>query len=322
MTCKEKLAIEHPECFNPNLWAGVDTCPTVFGYHDKPDYCNDKSLSCDERCTMCWNREIPDPMNNEEKKMTCKEKLTIEHPDKLNPNDIGGAQGCPSHYGYLEDPDDSMCRTTSCAECWEREIPEKKPVFEHSGEPISKVKDIFEENGGVVVMLDPVSEHAKKLFEEPRILDSGDRTQFESGAVRDMREGKGRCDLMPLEVVAEFLILFHSQQAAAPINHIAWFQKSGDTEELYRSMYTFCMNAGYNLSHPTMLLEVAKHFEEGAKKYGENNWQKGIPVHCYIDSAVRHYLKWLRGDKDEYHDRAFCWNLMCCIWEVDYREKD
>lgn len=71
-----------------------------------------------------------------------------------------------------------------------------------------------------------------------------------------------------------------------------------------------------------MFLEVAKHFEEGAKKYGENNWQRGIPVHCYIDSAIRHYLKWLRGDKDEFHCRAFCWNVMCCIWEVDYHEKE
>ena len=41
--------------------------------------------------------------------------------------------------------------------------------------------------------------------ENPHILDSGDRTQFESGAVRDMRAGKGRCDLMPLDVVAYFL---------------------------------------------------------------------------------------------------------------------
>lgn len=155
------------------------------------------------------------------------------------------------------------------------------------------------------------------------IKDSGDRTKFESGAVRDMHEGKGRCDLMPLEVVAEFLILFHSQQVAAPINHIAWFQKSGDTEELYRSLYKFSMmQPDWNLSPATMFLEVSKHFEEGAKKYGENNWQKGIPVNCYIDSAVRHYLKWLRGDKDEPHDRAFIWNLMCCIWEVDYHNKE
>jgi hypothetical protein len=33
-------------------------------------------------------------------------------------------------------------------------------------------------------------------------------------------------------------------------------------------------------------------------------------------------LKWRRGDKDEPHDRAFVWNLMCCIWEVDCRDKD
>jgi hypothetical protein len=37
------------------------------------------------------------------------------------------------------------------------------------------------------------------------IKDSGDRREFESGAVRDMQEGKGRCDLLPLDVVAEFL---------------------------------------------------------------------------------------------------------------------
>ena len=155
------------------------------------------------------------------------------------------------------------------------------------------------------------------------IKDSGDRTKFDTGAVRDMREGKGRCDLMPLEVAAEFLILFHSQQVAAPINHIAWFQKSGDTEELYRSLYKFCMmQPDWNLSPATMFLEVSKHFEDGAKKYGENNWQKGIPANCYIDSAIRHYLKWLRGDKDEPHDRAFVWNLMCCIWEVDYHDKE
>ena len=156
------------------------------------------------------------------------------------------------------------------------------------------------------------------------IKDSGNRRQFESGAVRDMQDGKGRCDLMPLEVVARFLDLFHSPAAAAPIYAIAQFHNAGvmgNTKHLYDAIYTFCMNGGYDLSHATMFLEVAKHFEEGAKKYGENNWQKGIPPKCYIDSAVRHYLKWLRSDKDEPHDRAFVWNLMCCIWEVDYNER-
>jgi len=31
--------------------------------------------------------------------------------------------------------------------------------------------------------------------------DSGERTEFESGAVRDIQAGKGRCDLLPLDVV-------------------------------------------------------------------------------------------------------------------------
>ena len=30
------------------------------------------------------------------------------------------------------------------------------------------------------------------------ILDSGNRREFETGAVRDVQEGKGRCDLPPL----------------------------------------------------------------------------------------------------------------------------
>ena len=33
------------------------------------------------------------------------------------------------------------------------------------------------------------------------ILDSGDRTEFATGAVRDMHEGKGRCDLLPMCVL-------------------------------------------------------------------------------------------------------------------------
>ncbi|MBQ2469084.1 MAG: hypothetical protein II503_05300, partial [Clostridia bacterium] len=64
------------------------------------------------------------------------------------------------------------------------------------------------------------------------------------------------------------------------------------------------------------LLEVAIHFEEGCKKYGERNWQKGIPLHSFIDSAIRHYLKFQRGDDDERHDRAFLWNILCAMWTV------
>jgi thymidylate synthase (FAD) len=70
------------------------------------------------------------------------------------------------------------------------------------------------------------------------IKDSGERTEFGTGAVRDMHSGKGRMDLLPWEA----------------------------------------------------LVEVSKHCEEGALKYGERNCEKGIPIHSLIDSAFRHRM--------------------------------
>lgn len=155
------------------------------------------------------------------------------------------------------------------------------------------------------------------------IKDSGDRTEFETGAVRDMHEGKGRCDLLPLYVISEF---FGANELDV-FARVHMFQNTSDLKYLLIALDYFNEQRGWG-KHD-MLLEVAKHFEEGAKKYGENNWQKGIPVYCYIDSAIRHYLKWLRGDQDEPHDRAFVWNILCCIWTCvnkpelnDYRKGD
>jgi hypothetical protein len=135
------------------------------------------------------------------------------------------------------------------------------------------------------------------------IKDSGARREFGTGAVRDIQEGKGRCDLMPLDVIGSVL-------ANPTLSYISKFQQNGKSIHLCEALTS---SGVYHNAH-TMLLEVSKHFEEGAKKYGEHNWQKGIPTHCYVDSAVRHYLKWLRGDNDEPHDRAFVWNILCCVW--------
>lgn len=151
---------------------------------------------------------------------------------------------------------------------------------------------------------------------EQAIKDSGNRREFSTGAVRDMAEGKGRCDLMPLDVVA-------CEMRDEIINYISKFKATHDICYLHSALGEFCRRAykcgTIEQSAANMFLEVAKHFEDGAKKYGENNWQKGLPVDCYIDSAVRHYLKWLRGDKDEPHDRAFVWNILCCIWTVKHK---
>lgn len=137
------------------------------------------------------------------------------------------------------------------------------------------------------------------------IKDSGERREFETGAVRDIQEGKGRCDLLPLDVVARF--------RGQILTDISQYQENGDIKHLENALQRFT-DKYMNKNVSATFLEVSKHFEEGAKKYGEYNWQKGIPTHCYIDSAVRHYLKFLRGDTDEPHNRAFVWNILCCIW--------
>lgn len=226
--------------------------------------------------------------------MTAREKLAMEHPEEVDMIYDGGCLGCPNDRDYLPRPDWCGTRESPCTECWDREIPEDKPACEESLEVCG-------------------------IDSSPHILDSGDRTEFETGAVRDMRKGKGRCDLMPLDVVALFM------RDNNIFNELETFQASGDVNCLYRCLDNFSpyWDDGKTKSSEreiimqrrcTMLLEVAKHFEEGALKYGDNNWRKGIPVRCYIDSAVRHYLKFLRGDRDEPHDRAFCWNILCCIW--------
>lgn len=96
------------------------------------------------------------------------------------------------------------------------------------------------------------------------IKDSGDRTEFETGAKRDMHAGKGRMDLLP------------------------WYG----------------------------IMEVSKHCEEGAMKYGEHNVDKGIPLHSLLDSASRHLAKYMAGMDDEDHLRAACWNL---LWALNQR---
>lgn len=246
--------------------------------------------------------------------MTCKEKFEKEFP-RYDYKDY-----CPDEFHYVEIPEycHEYATREDCDRCWNREISEEEDDVAFR-QPDETVPATPTKSSGYVTVTFPTSKPTTPAKENdisrvknpntPTIKDSGDRTEFATGAVRDMREGKGRCDLIPLEVVRDFL-------EDEFVGYIANFLNDSDADELYEALGTFAERAFAD--EYTMLLEVAKHFEEGAKKYGDNNWQKGIPVYCYIDSALRHYFKWLRGDVDEPHDRAVCWNLMCCIWEVEY----
>ena len=167
--------------------------------------------------------------------MTCKEKLMMEFPEDVSDVYGGGCRGRPHDYLYMR----GLCNgkngsPTKCVHCWNREIPETEPT-----KP------------------------------ETTIQDSGERTTFETGAVRDMHAGKGRMDLLPWEAI----------------------------------------------------IEVAKHCEEGAIKYGEHNVDKGIPIHSLVDSGFRHLAKYTMGMTDEPHLRAAAWNLLWALYmEIKHPE--
>lgn len=101
------------------------------------------------------------------------------------------------------------------------------------------------------------------------IKDSGERSIFETGAVRDMHSGKG--DMVSLPANA--------------------------------------------------MLRLSKHYEAGALKYGRFNYQKGIPVSSFFDSALRHLFKYLAGYDDEDHMSAAAFNVLG-ILEIEATHKE
>lgn len=63
---------------------------------------------------------------------------------------------------------------------------------------------------------------------------------------------------------------------------------------------------------------LARWYELGAGKYGDRNWEKGIPFSRCIDSCKRHIDKFIMGMHDEDHLAAAVWNLMAIM---DYQER-
>jgi len=69
----------------------------------------------------------------------------------------------------------------------------------------------------------------------------------------------------------------------------------------------------YDLITPIGLKRLAVHYENGACKYGDRNWERGQPVSRYLDSAIRHLYAYLAGDRSEDHLAAAAWNALGAI---------
>lgn len=69
----------------------------------------------------------------------------------------------------------------------------------------------------------------------------------------------------------------------------------------------------YDLVSPIGLREVARACAEGAQKYGDWNWEKGMPVHDLLNHAIAHIYQFLAGDRSEPHLGHAAWNLLAAI---------
>lgn len=56
-----------------------------------------------------------------------------------------------------------------------------------------------------------------------------------------------------------------------------------------------------------------QHMARGALKYEARNWELGMPLSIYYNSATRHAEKFLAGYDDEDHLAAWFWNVACLI---------
>jgi len=99
--------------------------------------------------------------------------------------------------------------------------------------------------------------------------DSGKRTSFKTGAVRETDSGRGYYELLP----------------------------------------------------PEPIRRLAVHYERGAGKYPDRNWEKGMPWSRCTRSLLRHAFQWLAGDNSEDHLAAVVWNAFALMeYEKTYRE--
>ncbi len=123
-------------------------------------------------------------------------------------------------------------------------------------------------HGDAPLTVSPVDElrEARERVVRSGLKDSGTRTEFVTGAVRETRDPeKGRFDLIPAFA----------------------------------------------------LKRLAIHYARGAVKYAPRNWEKGLPLSSFIDSAERHINAYKEGDRVEDHWSAVAWNAFGFLWTAN-----
>lgn len=76
-----------------------------------------------------------------------------------------------------------------------------------------------------------------------------------------------------------------------------------------------------DLLPPWAIRRDAKHYENGAAKYGDNNWLLGQKSSRYVASLIRHVLDYMMGDRSEDHLAAIRWNAAGIMTNEDFVDR-
>jgi hypothetical protein len=206
----------------------------------------------------------------------------------------------------------------------------------------------YNSNGDTVSASDESTESSNYLKMD------GDKAQFDSGAIRYTKTGKGRYDLIPGDVISDIIgyaiDLFEDNNTVtvskADIIEVAY---RGEVEDRFKNTIINLVMQYYSPADviqndmglpaaevtivsfmdgmANMLRDLAIHYENGAEKYGVDNWKKGIPVvggdrgGSFMDSAMRHLTQYLIGLTDEPHQISCIWNCVCGLWTLQEEQK-
>jgi len=75
-----------------------------------------------------------------------------------------------------------------------------------------------------------------------------------------------------------------------------------------------------DLITPFAIERLSKWYSLGSLKYGDRNWEKGMPFSRYTASMFRHLIAWMKGDKSECHLSAIAWNAFAIMHHQELGE--
>jgi hypothetical protein len=138
-----------------------------------------------------------------------------------------------------------------------------------------------------------------------RTNDSGYRRTWGTGAQRDVVKDKP--DFL------KFLVLRAMMLEQERLTGIPFIVEAAGVPSLTPTFAQL-----YDDYRPDLLPEIALErlamlLGRGAKKYGDRNWELGIPVDVFAASALRHMMQWLLGDTTEDHAAAVLFNIAAAM---------